>query len=199
MNSISYEEKSDEIEKNRKRIFIESGIIQFPERLKLAMERAGGLSNIQLAKRADMSESVVRKYLKGDTYPTLDRVALLADACKCSVEWLVTGENDSSHEKTILAQKDAPKGLDSAGELIAVISRMSEDDRERLLSIIYTNGVASLLKLGDEQNVKLLQLPDSVKSGVLELASAPDTAIRESLSSLAENAHTASVENKKAV
>lgn len=199
MNSTSYDEKSEGEDKNRKRIFTESGIIHFPERLKQAMEKAGGLSNIQLAKRAEMSESVVRKYLKGDTYPTLDRVALLADACRCSVQWLATGEDNLSHDKNEVAQSDDTAIVGSVGEFLAVISRMNEEDRGRLLNVIYTNGVASLLKLGDEQNIKLLQLPDSVKLGVLKLASAPDTAIRESLSALAENAHTASVANKKAV
>lgn len=199
MNSISYEEKSEEVDKNRKRIFIESGIIHFPERLKLAMEKAGGLSNIQLAKRAEMSESVVRKYLKGETYPTLDRVALLADACKCSVEWLATGDNNGSYEKEVHAQTSDPVGVGSVGEFFAVISRMKEEDRERLLGVIYTNGVASLLKLGDEQNVKLLQLPDSVKSGMLKLASSPDTAIREILSKVESDASQSSVADKRAV
>ncbi|WP_143557043.1 MULTISPECIES: helix-turn-helix transcriptional regulator [unclassified Serratia (in: enterobacteria)] len=203
MKSNSYDDKSADGPKIQERIFVESGIVHFGQRLKLAMEKAGGLTNVALAERTGMSEAVIRSYLKGKTYPTVDRLALLAYACDCSLEWLLVGHGEDkfvSHKSAIIADKhDGEPLAGNLGELLILMKRMTEQEREALLNIVFRKGIGLVLSLDNERNVSLLQLPDSVKEGVLKLASAPDTAIRESLSSLAENAHTASVANKKAV
>jgi len=199
MNSNCYNEKSSQSTKNQEQIFIDAGINRFPDRLKAAMDSAGLTSNIQLAKRANMSEAVIRKYLKGESYPTLDRLAILANACHCSVSWLATGQANDSHESDTHEQFSAQCVGRGLAEFIAVISRVSEADREQLLRIIYKNGVVSLLNLDNDDNLKLLQLPEAVKVGVLRLANRPDTAIREILSKVERDDPPASVADKKAV
>ena len=199
MNSISYQEKNDMGDKIHEQIFAATGINRFSQRLKEAMEIAGITSNTQLAKRADMSEAVIRKYLKGESYPTLDRLAIIADACHCSVSWLATGDGQNSHENDTRENYHARTTDLGIAEFVAVLSRLSGGERELLLRIIYKNGVTALLNLDNDENLRLLQLPEAVKAGVLRLANRPDTAIREILSKVERDDPPESVADKKAV
>lgn len=199
MNSIGYKEKSNEDDKIHEQIFVSSGINRFSFRLKEAMDNAGISSNLQLAKRANMSEAVIRKYLKGDSYPTLDRLAIIANACHCSVGWLATGDTNHSHKNNDGGDYHADSDNSGIAEFVAIISRLNGDEREQLLRTIYKSGVTTLLNLGSDENLKLLQLPEAVKAGVLRLAARPDTAIREILSKVERDDPPESVADKKAV
>lgn len=75
------------------RIFISSGIVDFKERLQMAMN---GLSGNAFAKQVGMSEAVIRDYLAGRTYPSLNRAAIIADKCNVPLEWLITGKGSST-------------------------------------------------------------------------------------------------------
>lgn len=162
MNTVSYDESIAEHEKIRDRIIKESGIIRFSERLKEAMEKAG-LNNSQLAFRAGMSESSIRKYLKGDTYPGLDRLVLLAGACECSFNWLAIGEGETKIARTDASSYNA-SSLDAVtAEFLAVLSRVSSTEREALLNIIYARGFKILLNLSDDRDASLLLLPADEK------------------------------------
>lgn len=50
-----------------------------------------GQKNVAFAKKCNMSERVIRDYLAGRTYPSLDRLADIAKASGRSIEWLATG------------------------------------------------------------------------------------------------------------
>ncbi|HGV9304567.1 helix-turn-helix domain-containing protein [Vibrio fluvialis] len=76
--------------KNADHIFEREAIMRFPERLK---EAIGTLSVRAFAQKCGHSESGLRKYLAGETYPPLDKLASIAEAADVSVEWLVTGED----------------------------------------------------------------------------------------------------------
>ena len=41
-----------------------------------------------------MSEAVIRDYLCGKTYPSLNRLATIAQKCDVPIEWLVTGKGE---------------------------------------------------------------------------------------------------------
>jgi Predicted transcriptional regulator len=43
------------------------------------------------AKKCDMSETVIRDYLSGKTYPSLNRLALIAEKCGVTYTWLASG------------------------------------------------------------------------------------------------------------
>lgn len=70
----------------------------FKERLHTAMQ---GLSVSAFAKKCDMSETVIRDYLSGKTYPSLTRLEVIADKCDVSYNWLATG-----YKLEVLGQKD---------------------------------------------------------------------------------------------
>lgn len=65
------------------------GIGHFNERLK---ELIGQESMRAFGRRVGISDTTIRKYLTGETEPTLSRLAAIAVACDICVEWLVTGE-----------------------------------------------------------------------------------------------------------
>ncbi|WP_321532307.1 XRE family transcriptional regulator [uncultured Desulfuromonas sp.] len=61
----------------------------FPERL---LEALKGISNRSFAERCGISEGTVRRYLKGDGFPTLDTLEKMAHEADVCFPWLATGE-----------------------------------------------------------------------------------------------------------
>ena len=65
-------------------------IDSFGGRLKVAMN---GVSPRAFAQQCDMSEGALWSYLRGSTFPTLDRLDRLAKACGRSPAWLAFGSD----------------------------------------------------------------------------------------------------------
>lgn len=86
--AVKSEENHVHIDKNTDRVFLRGQITHFKDRLKEAMKGESGNS---LSKRSGLSEAVIRAYLSGKTYPSLDRLEKLAEAVGCSVGWLAAG------------------------------------------------------------------------------------------------------------
>jgi Predicted transcriptional regulator len=61
----------------------------FKERLKHLIGENSGLG---FAKKCGISESVLRKYLKGDSEPTLSKLIAISRACEVPINWLMTGD-----------------------------------------------------------------------------------------------------------
>lgn len=176
MNSSGYNEKTDGVTKNRDRFIPDAGINQFSERLKEAMKKAGELNNLQLAQVTGMSEGVIRKYLRGESYPTLDRLVLIARACSCDVGWLATGEPKNSNERANSPSTALPEPKERlshtdpiAEQFLFIISMVGDEKKEELLRLIYTKGVDSLLTLSNELNAVFIQLPEEEKARLLRL------------------------------
>ncbi|WP_334323335.1 LexA family transcriptional regulator [Gilliamella apicola] len=72
-------------------ILTKTGVINFKNRLTLLLE---GLSGNAFAKKVGMSEAVIRDYLSGKTYPSLNRLAIIAQKCDVPIEWLATGKGE---------------------------------------------------------------------------------------------------------
>ncbi|KFA59701.1 prophage MuSo2, transcriptional regulator, Cro/CI family protein [Gilliamella apicola] len=70
----------------------------FKDRLHSSMQ---GLSVSAFAKKCDMSETVIRDYLSGKTYPSLTRLEVIAEKCNVSFNWLATG-----YKLEVLGSKD---------------------------------------------------------------------------------------------
>lgn len=75
----------------KRKLLEETGILEFKNRLSLVLE---GLSGNAFAKKVEMSEAVIRDYLSGKTFPSLNRLAQIAKKCDIPVEWLATGKGD---------------------------------------------------------------------------------------------------------
>ncbi|MBN8112605.1 helix-turn-helix domain-containing protein [Vibrio parahaemolyticus] len=87
------DEKSLFETKNTTGIIQSELIIPFSKRLS---DTIGGTSVRSFARTCGLSDKTLRDYLSGKTYPTLDRLALIADASGRSISWLATGEVVSS-------------------------------------------------------------------------------------------------------
>ncbi|MGL4380524.1 LexA family transcriptional regulator [Vibrio sp. HDW18] len=67
-------------------------IASFAKRLNTAI---GDESLRSFSRRCGLSDKTLRDYLGGKTYPTLDRLALIADASECCISWLATGDSEN--------------------------------------------------------------------------------------------------------
>lgn len=166
---MDYKEKTDLMTKNHERIFLATGINRFPERLKEAMAQANIPSNNQLAKKTDLSESTIRKYLKRESYPTLDRLALIANACACSLSWLATGDGDGTYAPINNAEDFVNNNEIRHSELDRVLSYLSAEQRDKFMKVIYTRGITAILQLDDDLDSKFLTLTEEEKTRLLHL------------------------------
>ncbi|MET4859230.1 helix-turn-helix domain-containing protein [Morganella morganii] len=138
--SDTYKEKSSERTKNRDRIISSSSIIRFGERLKQAMN---GMTNVELAKRSGMSEATIRKYLAGKIYPTIDSLAVVAEACAVPFSWLAFGEDADCRAST--KEIDLKDDIDS--ELLTAFNRLSQREKQLVVDYIYREGINNLVRI----------------------------------------------------
>lgn len=139
-----YREKTDKSGKDRDQFFVSSGINRFGERLKEMMELRGIKSNIKMGALCDMSDTVIRNYLIGRTFPTIDRLATIAFVLDCSPEWLLTGGGENKpniHE----CKTDVSNIKPDSGELIQILNRIPKEQREALFDAILLHGVSGIL------------------------------------------------------
>lgn len=94
-------EKPNKNKESSMRSLYQEQIDRFKDRL---LEAIGEESVRSFSKRCDISESVIRKYL-ADSYPNVDKLPRIAEACGRSIEWLLTGVECSSTE-TIISFND---------------------------------------------------------------------------------------------
>lgn len=157
-------EKNGSASSKDERTFSFDGIVRFSERLRIAMK---GISNHALARKSGLSEASIRKYVKGDSYPTIDNAAKVADACGVSLTWLLTGQEcilNGEHEhlpndiannstqnsvSTHITNNDAQNGLQ-----IMIASLPPEDTQALFLTLcqIGINGVLERLRATNEEH-----------------------------------------------
>ncbi|WP_449543617.1 helix-turn-helix domain-containing protein [Enterobacter ludwigii] len=172
IKSGNSEEKTASNTKNRERIFVTSGINRFSERLKIAM---GGMSNNELARRSGMSETTIRKYLKGDIYPGIDSAAIVAHACNVSLIWLLCGIE--LKDEGINKQEAPQDGVTTD----AVLQRLSPEQIKIITDAILEHGVAGIMaalngmadlsdfmQMTEAERAQTLRLFNQVKKGASE-------------------------------
>ena len=99
MKSGSCEEKSPTHEKNPKGIFEHERIILFKERLR---EAIGDEPVRSFSRRCGLSEGTLRDYLRGSSYPTIDRLSKIAASSNSSMAWLI-GYDQSDYDHQFVA------------------------------------------------------------------------------------------------
>ncbi|MBS9432716.1 helix-turn-helix domain-containing protein [Photorhabdus hainanensis] len=131
-------------DKNIHRVFIRDEITQFKDRLRQAM---GGESGNSFAKRCGISEAALRTYLSGKTYPALDKLAVLAEKCEVSIEWLAIGKNSKDDDTQDTVYKDTPKHVTEEQEKawLAFLYRMTAEEREAVIDRVFRQGINVLL------------------------------------------------------
>lgn len=129
-------EKSDNSPKIQKQIIPMEGLIRFPERLSLVMK---GMTNVELAAKTGLTEATIRNYRKGKSYPPLDKLKELADACNCPLDWLATGSVSDNE----IRQSE----IDFDGEIRELATWLSNEEKAALISFIRREGINTLLRL----------------------------------------------------
>ncbi|MFZ4221013.1 helix-turn-helix domain-containing protein [Enterobacter ludwigii] len=173
--SDTYEEKTVDSNKNRDRFFIRYGINRFGERLKQAMEEKGITSNVKMGELCSMSDTVIRNYLIGKTYPTLDRLSSIAFALGCSPVWLMSGINEQPREIEDKIDESNKKNTNLSG---SVLDMLSQEQRDVLTKAILEHGVvgiiaalngmadlADFMQMTEAERAQTLRLFNQVKKG----------------------------------
>lgn len=162
---MGYIKKTEVDTKNRDRIFVLSGINRFGERLKSAMN---GISNNELARRSGMSETTIRKYLRGDIYPGIDSAALVAQACGVSLIWLICGVEQKDDA---IPRGDMDTTVATDPILTTILQRLPAEQSEALADAIVMHGVSGILTAlnGLAAVSDFLQLPPNEREQALRM------------------------------
>lgn len=145
------------IENNEKVIHSldESTIKRFSERLKIAI----GESSVRaFARKSKLSESVVRGYLSGSTYPTLSKLPQLAAAAGCSVEWLAVGIDENQVQESVSFEALDINSLEKSINLVDRLATKLKLDipvekKVRIIALLYKYSVED----GGELNERLCE------------------------------------------
>lgn len=161
-------EKSLKFDKNPEGIILQQQIIPFKMRLKSII---GDMTVREFSRRCNLSDKTLRDYMLGNSYPTLDRLGLIAQASGKTLSWLATGEEPQ--EKTLSSDTEPQDQalipvdrelLQTSIEAIELLCekkrlRMSAEKKAKVIALVYT------ISLEDKK-------PDeSVIYQILELAS----------------------------
>lgn len=119
----------------------QSAMTNFSDRL---WESIGDESVLSFAKRAGVSEGVVRKYVKGGAEPTVSRLIAMADAAGVSINWLATGRGSKNEDiankafKSDIDINSLSKAIELLDEALLVTSKsMNPKKKAELISALY--------------------------------------------------------------
>ena len=141
------------------------GVGGFPHRLRLAI---GEQPIRHFAEKADLSEGVVRKYLRNDSYPTLDRLSRLAEAANVRAEWLLMGNGpmgriNKTHRKILATYfsywKELKEDLESETIIQYFVAQYNQGiisaGSEEEIPEITTDDLLSLIQMDREEAPEL--------------------------------------------
>lgn len=140
-------------------------------------------SRSQAARAWGINISTLQNYYKRKDITPIPRKAHLikiAEQEAVSLEWLLTGEGDGpewiTHVKN--EKSDVEMGLHHSEKqkkhsntldfkLLELLSFLSQDEKQRLIEVFVRKGVETVLYLLDENNIRLLQLPEEERERLL--------------------------------
>lgn len=100
---------------------MENAFTEFPDRINLAIDRAGGAK--KLAEKMGMSTSVLRSWRSGNSDPSRSSLLKMAKASNLSISWLASGEG-SPYPNTPPQQVAKHIDLDPLEEVITKIRQL---------------------------------------------------------------------------
>lgn len=100
----------------------------------------GARSQREFAEYCNISQSGLRKYLIGESTPTLQMVEDIAKSCGADPLWMVSPNNDTGRASEGLEQGKHDSFLDE------IITHLSEAEKQALAKKILKVGITALLK-----------------------------------------------------
>lgn len=118
------------------------GVEYFGKRLKQAI---GNELIASFARKCEISEASVRKYLKGGMLPGIDIAEKISANTGRSLTWLITGEGDEykdkqSQDTNRLSDEEIAKWLGCIADALTV------DDKIRIVAAFKLGGLSALFK-----------------------------------------------------
>jgi Helix-turn-helix. len=135
----------------------------FAERLKGLIPENGIR---ELCRITGISYGAMQKYLSGSSSPKLDNLTLLADTLRVDIGWLATGKMPEGLNEEKKVQNTA-SSITTSNFLVEILSTLSLEEQNELARLFARKGVEIALYLLDEENIKLLQQPDTLKAHML--------------------------------
>lgn len=150
--SVAYEKSDAERESRTLRPTLSAEVGRFPDRLK---EAIGSESVRAFAARAGISEAVLRSYLRSDSFPTLDRLDLIARAAERPPAWFISQESEAQSQSHAVSEEDLRIAIEMIdGEMAKAGKVLPLAARAEAIAIVY-----DLLVSPEElPSAKILQL-----------------------------------------
>ncbi|MEJ9426881.1 helix-turn-helix transcriptional regulator [Escherichia coli] len=130
--------------KNAERIFMPSEIMRFKERLEEAMN---GESSRAFAAKCGLSDGVIRNYLSGKTYPSLDRLAQIAYATGRPIEWFIQSQSMPmvEYKNTQENKNSQPDRSTLKTKLIAIVELLEDKELHSAIELFRKKGFEALM------------------------------------------------------
>lgn len=112
-----------------------------------------------------MSETTIRKYLRGDIYPGIDSAALVAEACGVPLIWLISGIEQKSDTGS--------RGEITDPVLKTILGRLPAEQSQQLADAILIHGVSGIIAAlnGMASIDEFMQIPEKDRERVMRLYS----------------------------
>lgn len=127
----------------------------FKDRLKAVM---GKESNRSFAEKCGISEGTVRRYLKGEAFPPLDTLQVMASKSGSSLAWLASGEGEM--KRTARRGHDGHAAMITLGGLYPSLNKGPQptvNDTKGVYGVEYSPEVAELAALLENYAGKALK------------------------------------------
>lgn len=150
--SDTYEKNGDKLGNNSEQFFPMEAINRFGERLK---EAIGDESNMSFAKKCGLSDTLIGKYVRGESYPSIAKLPAIAKACGKSMSWLLSGVDDEAQKLPGSEQHDNHIHLDS-DELTnwweMIFKSLTDSEKQKAVMLFQRYGINALLPNIIEEN-----------------------------------------------
>lgn len=142
LGTSELEEKSPNKGNNPQGTIPSQQIIPFKERLDSII---GDASVRSFSRKCGLAEKTLRNYIAGKQYPTLDRLALIAEASGRSMTWLVTGEEAQQEVQAVYESIDNQL-LETSIKAIELLCKkrnieISPKKKAQIIALVYTMSI----------------------------------------------------------
>ncbi|SHG65658.1 hypothetical protein SAMN05428958_102548 [Pantoea sesami] len=138
------------MDNNSKQFFDWLRKIRFKDKLS---EAIGSESIRGFASRCGLSDTVLRNYLNEKTYPSLDRLAMIAEAAQKPVGWFLSSEGvenlstQNANKYSQICEGNHPSEEQIETQLNAIFDLMSFEEKERAIKIFKNRGLRGLMPM----------------------------------------------------
>ena len=104
----------------------------------------GGESKTLFAKKCGLSDTLIGKYLRGESYPSINKLPAIANACGKSMSWLLTGADENlSHSE---GGSSTPRVSDELTNWwLMIFESLTDTERKKAVSLFQRYGISALL------------------------------------------------------